>query len=55
MYITNIRVTYHGTMPKDKKEAIERAMASHKLKCPAAASVERGIRVSVAADFTEEK
>ena len=53
MYITSIRVKYHVAVPPGKREAADRAVATHKIKCPAAMSVERGIKIDISADVTD--
>jgi uncharacterized OsmC-like protein len=53
MVITKIRVRYRMKVPKDKREAAERALSVHEKKCPAATSVQRGIAVEWAADIEE--
>jgi len=53
LVITRIRVRYKMKVPKDKREAAERALATHENKCPAATSVKRGIAVEWKADIEE--
>ncbi len=53
MVITHIRVRYRVKVPKDKREAAERALATHEDKCPAATSVKRGIAVEWKAEIEE--
>lgn len=52
--ITGIRVRYELRVPAGKREAAERAVATHEQKCPAATSVRGCIPIAVAADITEE-
>ena len=54
MVITRIRVKYHLTIPKGKREEAERALAVHENGCPAAVSVKRGIEIEYAAEIEEE-
>jgi len=53
LVITRIRVRYRMKVPKDKRAAAERALATHEQKCPAATSVKRGIAVEWKADIEE--
>ena len=53
LVITRIRVRYRMKVPKDKRAAAERALATHEGKCPAATSVKRGIEVEWKADIEE--
>ncbi len=52
--ITGIRVRYELRVPRGKREAAERAVATHEQKCPAATSVRGCIPITIAADITEE-
>jgi organic hydroperoxide reductase OsmC/OhrA len=52
--ITAIRVRYELRVPAGKREAAERAVATHEQKCPAATSVRGCIPIAVGADITEE-
>ena len=52
--ITTIRVHYTVTIPRGKREAAERAVATHETKCPAANSVRGCIAMEIAADINEE-
>lgn len=51
--ITTVKIAYHITVPKGKKEDAERAVAVHKAGCAAAASVERSISVETSAHIDE--
>ncbi len=53
LVITRIRVRYRVKVPKDKREAAERALSIHEDKCPAATSVKRGIAVEWKAEIEE--
>ncbi|MGH9463248.1 MAG: OsmC family protein [Vicinamibacteria bacterium] len=53
LVITRIRVKYRLKVPKDKRAAAERALATHEDKCPAATSVKRGIALEWKADIEE--
>lgn len=52
--ITGIRVRYELRVPAGKREAAERAVATHEQKCPAATSVRGCIPIDITADVTEE-
>ncbi len=52
--ITTIRVKYHLKIPKEKREAAERALQHHVEKCPAALSVQRGIAIEWSSEIEEE-
>ena len=51
--ITGIRVRYELRVPAGKREAAERAVATHEPKCPAATSVRGCIPIAITADITE--
>ncbi len=51
--ITTIRVHYRLTIPKDKREAAERAVAVHDKGCPATQSVSPSIMVEWDAEYEE--
>lgn len=51
--ITTIRVHYHLTIPKDKREEAERAVAVHDKGCPATQSVSPSIKVEWDAVYDE--
>ncbi len=53
LVVTKIRVQYHFSVPREKREAAERALSLHKKVCPASLSVERGIQVSWEADIQD--
>lgn len=52
--IARIRVRYEIRIPAGKREAAERAVATHEQKCPAATSVRGCIPIEIAANITEE-
>jgi len=52
--ITRIRVHYTISIPAGKREAADRALATHATKCPAANSVRGCIDIAIAADIGEE-
>lgn len=52
--ITRIRVKYHLKIPQGKREAAERAIATHERKCPAAMSVKGAIQLEYSAEIEEE-
>jgi organic hydroperoxide reductase OsmC/OhrA len=51
--ITGIRVHYDVHVPAGKREAAERALATHEQKCPAATSVRGCIPIAISADIKE--
>ena len=53
LVVTKIRLKYHFAVPREKREAAERALSVHKEGCPASLSVERGIQVSWEADIQD--
>jgi uncharacterized OsmC-like protein len=52
--ITRIRVRYVIRIPAGKREAAERAVATHEQKCPAATSVRGCIPIEISAEIREE-
>ena len=52
--ITEIRVTYHAKIPKEKEAVALRALEAHPASCPAHESVKDSIRIKIDADFTFE-
>jgi len=52
--ITRIRVRYHLRIPAGKREAAERAVATHETRCPAANSGRGCIAIEISADIVEE-
>jgi organic hydroperoxide reductase OsmC/OhrA len=52
--ITAIRVGYELRVPAGKRDAAERAVATHEQKCPAATSVRGCIPIAITADISEE-
>ena len=52
--ITRIRIQYHLKIPKGKREAADRAVATHEQKCPAAMSVKGAIHLEYSAEIEEE-
>lgn len=52
--ITKIRVHYEIRIPAGKREAAERAVATHEQKCPAATSVRGCIPIEITAEIFEE-
>jgi organic hydroperoxide reductase OsmC/OhrA len=52
--ITAIRVRYELHIPAGKRDAAERAVATHEQKCPAATSVRGCIPIAITADISEE-
>lgn len=52
--IARIRVRYEIRIPAGKLEAAERAVATHEMKCPAAASVRGCIPIEISSKITEE-
>lgn len=52
--VARIRVHYEIRIPAGKREAAERAVATHEMKCPAAASVRGCIPIVITSEITEE-
>ena len=52
--ITTIRMHYRLTVPPDKREEAERAVAVHDKACPASQSVSPAIKVEWDAEYNEE-
>lgn len=52
--ITKIRVHHKIRIPHARRDAAERAVASHPKKCPAAVSIQGAIALEVTAEITEE-
>lgn len=53
--IARLRVHYNLRIPQGKREAAERAVATHEQKCPAATSVRGCIPISITAEIVEER
>lgn len=51
--IARIRVRYEIQIPKGTRDAAERAVATHAVKCPAAMSVRDCIPIEITADIDE--
>lgn len=54
MRITRIRVKYYLKIPAGSRDRAQRALDTHKQKCPAAMSVEGAIDVSLEWEIEEE-
>lgn len=52
--IARMRVRYEIHIPKGLREAADRAVATHPVKCPAAMSVRDCIPIEITADITED-
>lgn len=52
--ISRMRVRYDVRIPKGKREAAERAVATHEQWCPAATSVRGCIPIEISANIIEE-
>lgn len=52
--ITRIRVKYHLLIPSGTREKAQRALDTHRKKCPAAMSVEGAIEIAISAEIEEE-
>ena len=52
--IARMRVHYDLRIPQGKREAAERAIATHEQKCPAATSVRGCIPIAITASIVEE-
>jgi organic hydroperoxide reductase OsmC/OhrA len=51
--LTEIRVHYTLRIPTGTREAVDRALARHREKCPTAHSLRNAVRVEWTADVTE--
>ncbi len=51
--LTEIRIHYRLTIPPASREVVDRALASHQLKCPTARSLEGAVKISWSADIEE--
>ena len=52
--VTDVKLTYHLTVPKGTRQTAERAVAVHEQGCPVYRTLQRGINVEWSADITEE-
>jgi organic hydroperoxide reductase OsmC/OhrA len=52
--IARMRVRYRISIPQGKREAADRAVATHAEKCPAAMSVRGCIPIEITAEIAEE-
>lgn len=52
--IARMRVAYEIHVPAGKRDAAERAVATHEQKCPAASSVRGCIPIEITAKISEE-
>jgi uncharacterized OsmC-like protein len=52
--ITQIRVHYVIRIPAGRRDAAERAVATHEQKCPAATSVRACIPIQISAEILED-
>ena len=52
--VTEVKLTYHLSVPKGARETAERAVAVHEQGCPVYQSLQRGIKVEWSADIREE-
>jgi len=53
LLLTNIKVHYRLTVPKEKRAAAERALEHHDSVCPVSASIRRGITVQWTSEINE--
>lgn len=51
--ITRIRVHYHLKIPEGTRDRAQRAIDTHRTKCPAAVSVQDSIDIQISADIEE--
>lgn len=51
--LTRIEVHYRLKIPKDAREKLDRALASHQEKCPTATSLKDAVEISWTADVEE--
>jgi uncharacterized OsmC-like protein len=54
LLLTHVTVNYRITVPKEKREAAERALAFHGDRCPVSESVKRGVTVEWKSEIVEE-
>ena len=54
LLLTNVKVHYRIHAPKEKREAVERALAMHESRCPVSESVRRGITIEFTSEIVDE-
>ena len=54
LLLTHVTVNYRIRVPKDKREALDRALQFHGDRCPVSESVKRGITVEWKSEIVEE-
>ena len=54
LLLTHVTVKYRLKVPKDRREAAERALEHHASRCPVSESVKRGISVEFVSEIVEE-
>jgi uncharacterized OsmC-like protein len=54
LLLTNVKVKYRLKVPKEQREAAERALRAHADRCPVSESVKRGITVDLESEIVEE-
>ena len=51
--LTKINVHYTLTVPREKRDAVDRALAKHQDKCPTAQSLKNAVAIGWTADIVE--
>lgn len=54
LLLTHVEITYKIKVPKDRRDAAERALEFHEGRCPVSESVKRGITVGWKSEIEEE-
>jgi uncharacterized OsmC-like protein len=54
LLLTHVTVKYRVKVPKEQREAVERALEHHASRCPVSESVKRGITVEWQSEIVEE-
>ena len=54
LLLTSVKVHYRIHAPKDKREAVERALEIHDSRCPVSESVRRGITIEWSGEILDE-
>jgi uncharacterized OsmC-like protein len=53
LLLTNVKVHYRIRPPKDKRDAVERALEIHDSRCPVSESVRRGITIEWSSEIVD--
>jgi uncharacterized OsmC-like protein len=54
LLLTSVKVHYRIRAPKEKHEAVERALEIHEARCPVSESVRRGITIECSGEIVDE-